>query len=91
MSEEEISEMRFDPEAWQTIKLVEQRFAEESSKKHQAWIDAGKPLNKGGRCNAGHWRKDPGRKASGCLCARRTVGSSASTSGNSTSRTTPAT
>ena len=59
MSEEEISEMRFDPEAWQTIKLVEQRFAEESSKKHQAWIDAGKPLNKGGRCNAGHWRKDP--------------------------------
>ena len=60
MSEEEISEMCFDPEAWQTIKLVEQRFAEESSKKHQAWIDAGKPLNKGGRCNAGHWRRPLG-------------------------------
>ena len=58
MSEEEISEMRFDPEAWQTIKLVEQRFAGEQQE-HQAWIDAGKPLNKGGRCNAGHWRKDP--------------------------------
>ena len=58
MSTEEIKELRSDREAWATIKLVESRFQEESSRKHQAWIDAGKPLNKGGRCNAGHWRKD---------------------------------
>ena len=59
MSEEEIKEIRQDKEAWQTIKLVESRFAEESNRKHQAWLDAGKPLNKGGNCFAGHWKKDP--------------------------------
>lgn len=58
MSHAEIRELRHDPEAWQTIKLVEKRFSEESSRKHQAWLDAGQPLNKGGRCFAGHWRKD---------------------------------
>ena len=46
-----------DPEAWDTIKLVEQRFSK-VNRKHQAWLDAGQPLNKGGRCNAGHWRRD---------------------------------
>jgi hypothetical protein len=50
--------MRNDPEAWETIKLVEKRFCETSPKNHQAWINAGKPLNAGGRCNTGHWRKD---------------------------------
>ena len=58
MSVQEIKDIRKDPEAWETIKVVEQRFSEESQRKHQAWLDAGKPLNKGGRCNAGHWRKD---------------------------------
>ena len=58
MSEPEIREVRKNPEDWATIKLVERRFSEESGRKHQAWLDAGKPLNKGGRCNAGHWRKD---------------------------------
>ena len=58
MSHDEIRAMRQDPQAWETIKLVERRFSEESGRKHQAWIDAGKPLNRGGRCNAGHWRKD---------------------------------
>jgi hypothetical protein len=59
MSHEEIREIRQDAEAWETIKLVEKRFSETSPRKHQAWIDAGKPLNKGGRCLKGHWRKDP--------------------------------
>lgn len=58
MSHQEIRDIRQDPEAWDTIKLVEQRFSEESNRKHQAWLDAGQPLNKGGRCNAGHWRRD---------------------------------
>ena len=59
MSVEEIRDIRNnDQEAWDLIKTVEHRFSEESERKHQAWIDAGKPLNKGGRCNAGHWRKD---------------------------------
>lgn len=58
MSIEEIKEIRHDREAWDTIRLVERRFSEESERKHQAWLDAGKPLNKGGRCNAGHWRRD---------------------------------
>ena len=58
MTEGEIREIRKDQKAWDTIKLVEQRHEEESSRKHQAWLDAGKPLNKGGRCFAGHWRKD---------------------------------
>jgi PP-loop superfamily ATP-utilizing enzyme len=59
MSKEEIKDVRNNPKDWGTIKQVEKRFKEESNRKHQAWIDAGKPLNKGGRCNAGHWRKDP--------------------------------
>ena len=59
MSVEEIRDIRNnDKEAWDLIKTVEHRFSEESGRKHQAWLDAGQPLNKGGRCNAGHWRKD---------------------------------
>tara|TARA_Y100000114_G_scaffold44845_1_gene40559 strand:- start:1050 stop:1844 length:795 start_codon:yes stop_codon:yes gene_type:complete len=58
MSVKEIKDIRQDKQAWETIKLVERRFSEESGRKHQAWIDAGKPLNKGGRCFHGHWRKD---------------------------------
>ena len=58
MSHQELRDIRQDPDAWATIKLVEQRFSEESNRKHQAWLDAGQPLNKGGRCNAGHWRRD---------------------------------
>lgn len=44
MSAGEIADMRRDPEAWATIKLVESRFQEESPIKHQRWLDAGKPL-----------------------------------------------
>jgi len=58
LSEGEIRDARKDPQKWDLIKLVEERFQEESPRKHQAWIDAGKPLNKGGKCFKGHWRKD---------------------------------
>ena len=44
MSHAEIRDLRNDPEAWETIKLVERRFSEESPRKHQAWLDAGKPF-----------------------------------------------
>ena len=44
MSHDEIREIRNDPEAWETIKLVERRFSEESPRKHQAWLDAGQPF-----------------------------------------------
>ena len=44
MSHEEIREIRQDAEAWETIKLVEKNFSEASSRKHQAWLDEGKPL-----------------------------------------------
>ena len=58
MSHEEILEIRNDPAAWAKVKLVESRFKQTSPLKHQAWLDAGKPLNKGGRCNKGHWKLD---------------------------------
>ena len=58
LSEGESRDARKDPQKWDLIKLVEERFQEESPRKHQAWIDAGKPLNKGGKCFKGHWRKD---------------------------------
>ena len=61
MSIEEIKEIRHDREAWDTIKLVERRFSEESERKHQAWLDAGKPLNKEG-CNADTGAATPGQK-----------------------------
>ena len=44
MSHDEIRAIRNDPEAWETIKLVERRFSEESPRKHQAWLDAGQPF-----------------------------------------------
>jgi len=58
MSIEEIKEIRELPIEWAKVNLVEDAFKNTSPIKHQAWIDAGKPLNKGGRCNRGHWRKD---------------------------------
>ena len=45
MSPKEIKDIRNDPEAWETIKLVEKNFSEASPRKHQAWLDAGQPLN----------------------------------------------
>ena len=59
MSKDEIIAMRDNnPEGWATVKLVEQRFQETSPIKHQAWIDAGKPVNKGGRAPRGMWSMD---------------------------------
>lgn len=58
MSVEEIKEIRDLPDEWSKVVMVEHAFKETSPRKHQAWLDAGKPLNKGGRCNKGHWRKD---------------------------------
>jgi len=58
MKKHEIIAMRQDPAAWQTIKLVEARFQETSPAKHQAWLDAGKPVRSDGKCGAGHWRLD---------------------------------
>ena len=49
-SEEELRDMYFnDPDAWQRCETLEARFRQASQEKHQAWIAAGKPLNKGGR------------------------------------------
>jgi len=45
MSKEEIHEARQDPQKWDLIKLVEERFQEESPIKHQRWINAGKPVS----------------------------------------------
>ena len=44
MSHDEIRDIRNDPDAWETIKLVERRYQEESPIKHQRWLDNGKPL-----------------------------------------------
>ena len=58
MSEPEILEMvNHQPEAWETCKQVEKAFQIMSGVKHQAWLDAGQPLNKGGRAPKGMWRK----------------------------------
>jgi len=58
MSPEEIKTIRNDPDAWQVVRRIEHAFETTSPRKHQAWIDAGKPLNAGGRAPKGYWRKD---------------------------------
>ncbi len=59
MSENEIVEMiHNDPEAWEVCREVEAEFAKTSPIKHGAWIEAGSPLNKGGKAPKGMWRKD---------------------------------
>ena len=55
---EEIEAAVNDPKAMAVLERVEGNFKKASKRKHQAWLDAGSPLNKGGRCNAGHWRLD---------------------------------
>lgn len=49
---------RNDAEAWAVCERVEAAFERTSHEKHQAWIDAGQPLNRGGRAPTGMWRKD---------------------------------
>lgn len=59
MAEWEIKEMYFNhPDDWKKVVEIEDRFCEMSAIKHQAWLDAGKPLNKGGRAPRGMWRQN---------------------------------
>ena len=59
MQREEIEEVRDDyPKLWQVTKKIEATFQATSPRKHQAWLDAGKPLNKAGRALKGMWRLD---------------------------------
>ena len=44
MSHDEIRDIRKDQDAWETIKLVERRYQEESPVQPQRWLDNGKPL-----------------------------------------------
>jgi len=46
------------PDQWREAKNIEKRFAETSPIKHQAWLDAGMPLNGAGNCARGHWKHD---------------------------------
>jgi 3'-phosphoadenosine 5'-phosphosulfate sulfotransferase (PAPS reductase)/FAD synthetase len=56
---EEIAQIiRDEPEGWALVKQIEAKFQETSPIKHQAWLDAGQPLNKGGKAPKGMWRKD---------------------------------
>ena len=58
-SEDEIRWMwKNDPDEWATCKAVEDNFEKMSPIKHATWVDAGKPLNKGGRAPRGMWRMD---------------------------------
>ncbi len=58
-SEAELRWMYFnDLRAWDECAEIEAAFRETSAIKHQAWLDAGQPLNKGGRAPRGMWRKN---------------------------------
>ena len=58
-SEEELRDMWLrDREAWELCERVEANFQAASSRKHQAWLDAGKPTDSAGRALAGMWRLD---------------------------------
>jgi hypothetical protein len=59
MQEHEIAEVfRTDKAAWEVVKQVEATFAATSPVKHQAWLDARKPVNSAGRALKGMWRMD---------------------------------
>ena len=58
-SEQELRHMwQHDREAWALCERVEASFAEASPRKHQAWLDAGKPVDSAGRALKGFWRLD---------------------------------
>jgi hypothetical protein len=58
MSPQEIKIAMADPYSAQIIRMVENNFKEASPKKHSAWIEAGKPVDKAGRALRGMWKKD---------------------------------
>ena len=45
-----------NPDKWELCQQLEKRFKQASVDKHQVWLDAGQPLNKGGRAPRGMWR-----------------------------------
>ncbi len=58
-SEEELRFMwKHDREGWALCERVEAAFEEASPRKHQAWLDAGKPTDSAGRAKPGMWRLD---------------------------------
>lgn len=58
-TEAEIRDMYlYDLDAWELCVEIEAAFEQASHAKHQAWLDAGQPLNKGGRAPRGMWRKN---------------------------------
>src|SRR3546814_3657326 len=46
------------PDEWRLAVEIEDRFRQMSAVKHGAWMDAGRPLNAGGRAPRGMWRED---------------------------------
>ena len=58
MSEGEIENLTKCSAEFEIVKKVEARFEEASTVKHQAFIDGGRKLNKGGRAFKGQWRKN---------------------------------
>ena len=62
LSEGEIRNARKDAQTWDLIKLVEERFEEESPIKYQRWIDNGKPL---GLTRPKGWEKGKGAVTKG--------------------------
>jgi hypothetical protein len=57
LSIDELRDMYLNnPDKWELCMQLEERFKQASIEKHQAWLDAGKPLNKGGRAPRGMWR-----------------------------------
>lgn len=57
--EHEIAQIiRDEPESWDLVKQIEANFQATSPRKHQAWIDAGRPLRSDGKAPVGMWRKD---------------------------------
>lgn len=59
MQEAEIAEViATEPEAWAVVRQIEETFAATSPRKHQAWLDAGRPVNSAGKALKGMWRKD---------------------------------
>lgn len=58
-SEDELRHMfHNDRKAWALCEQVEANFEASSPRKHQAWLDAGKPTDSAGRALAGMWRLD---------------------------------
>ncbi|WP_404466220.1 hypothetical protein LG331_08005 [Vreelandella aquamarina] len=59
MSESEIRDLYLNhPDDWKRVTAIEERFRQTSAIKHQAWINAGQPLNSAGRAPKGMWRYD---------------------------------